>query len=452
MMDEIRPQAGPQTAFLSSSADIVVYGGAAGGGKTWALLLEPLRHVDNPEFSCVIFRRTYPQITNPGGLWDESANIYPLLGAKQNTSDLRWTFPSGAVVRFAHLQHEKNKYDWQGAQVPLICFDELTHFTESQFLYLMSRNRSMSGVRPYMRGTTNPDADSWVKDFLGPWVDDEHPDYPANPGDIRYFTQESGHIAWVDADWRDDLGLAGKSMTFIPARVQDNQALLDANPEYLANLRALPYVEMQRLLEGNWKVRPEAGKVFNRAWFEMVDAVPVGGQEVRFWDFAATAKKAQGDDPDYTVGLKLIRHDGLYYIADVIRERIAAPMVKRRVKNIAQQDGQQVEVAWEIEPGSSGLLWSNELAKELAGWNAKGVRPTGDKLQRAQPAAAQALAGNMKVLRAPWANGLLGELHGFPDLDHDDRVDGLSGAFTQLVHGFAVASKAKVTSRDDLFG
>ena len=108
------PQAGPQTAFLSSPADIVFYGGSAGGGKTYGLLLDPLRYVQYPKFGAVIFRRTYPEIKNEGGLWDESTNLYLPLGARPKETDLSWTFPSGCVISFAHLQHEKNIYSLAG--------------------------------------------------------------------------------------------------------------------------------------------------------------------------------------------------------------------------------------------------------------------------------------------------------------------------------------------------
>jgi hypothetical protein len=169
---EVKPQEGPQTEFLSTPADIAVYGGAAGGGKTWAILAEPLRHYDNPKFSAVIFRRTYPMIESEGGLWEESGNVYPLVGGKPRQRDLKWIFPTGMSVRFAHMQHETDKLNWQGSQIPFIGFDELTHFTESQFFYMLSRNRSVSaGIKGYIRATCNPDALSWVKKFLAPWVD-----------------------------------------------------------------------------------------------------------------------------------------------------------------------------------------------------------------------------------------------------------------------------------------
>src|SRR5688572_22738751 len=121
-----RPQPGPQTDFLSSSADIVIYGGAAGGGKTAGILMEAARHVDNKNYGGVIFRRTSPQITNQGGLWDESQVFYgDVPGAKPTQGKLLWTFKSGAKVAFRHMQHEKDMLTWQGSQVPFIGFDEL---------------------------------------------------------------------------------------------------------------------------------------------------------------------------------------------------------------------------------------------------------------------------------------------------------------------------------------
>jgi predicted phage terminase large subunit-like protein len=444
----LQPQPGPQRMFLSSTADFTIYGGAAGGGKTWALLLEPLYHIDNPEFAAVIFRRTYPQITNEGGLWDESLRLYPLAGGQPRQSDLEWRFPSGATIRFAHLQHEKDKYSWQGSQIPLICFDELTHFSRSQVLYMASRNRSLCGVRPYMRAGTNPDADSWVKELLAPWVDDEHPEFPYPPGRHRYYTVENDNIVWVDASWRDENGLAGKSLTFVPARVTDNQILLAQNPEYLANLRALPLVEQQRLLHGNWKVRPAAGKVFNRAWFEVVDVAPAGAKTVRFWDFAATEATLASDDPDWTVGVKVTRQGGTFYVLDVVRVRASPPEVKRLVKATATQDGTSVAVGWEQEGGSAGKMVKSDLLTFLAGFMARGIPSRGDKVQRAGAASSQALGGNVKLLRGAWNGPFLAELHGFPDLDHDDQVDGLSGGINMLIDmPENEAPKAVVVSR-----
>src|SRR5262249_55618941 len=115
----IGPQPGPQTQFLTTNADIAIFGGAAGGGKTYALLLEILRHIDNPNFGAVIFRRNSTQVRNQGGLWHESLGLYSRFGAHPREAFLEWRFPSGMRVKFAHLEHQKTVYEWQGAQVPL---------------------------------------------------------------------------------------------------------------------------------------------------------------------------------------------------------------------------------------------------------------------------------------------------------------------------------------------
>src|ERR1700680_4670734 len=126
----ISAQPGPQTAFLQTAADICIYGGAAGGGKTVGLILEPLRHVGRvPGFTAAFFRRTTPQITNPGGLWDESQNFYPRLGGTPHLRAQEWRWPRGGKIKFSHLQLASTVYDWQGAQITLIYFDEWTHFT-----------------------------------------------------------------------------------------------------------------------------------------------------------------------------------------------------------------------------------------------------------------------------------------------------------------------------------
>jgi len=188
--ETIKPQPGPQTAFLSSPADIAIYGGGAGGGKTWGLLMEPLRHVSNPGFGAVFFRRSTVQIRNEGGLWDESAVLYPQIGGDPKEHTLSWAFPTGASVSFAHLEHDKTRFNWQGSQIPLICFDELTHFSAVQFWYMVSRNRSMCGVRPYIRATCNPDADSWVADLIAWWIDqDTGLPIAERAGKLRWFVR-----------------------------------------------------------------------------------------------------------------------------------------------------------------------------------------------------------------------------------------------------------------------
>jgi hypothetical protein len=257
---------------LASPADIVIGGGAAGLGKTYTLLLEFLRHINISDWGGVIFRRTSPQIRNQGGLWDTSMTIYPGAGGRPKESVLEWDFKRGARLKFAHLEHEKNIYDWQGAQIPFIGFDELTHFSKKMFFYLLSRNRSTCGIRPYMRATCNPDPESWVAEFISWWIDPEtgYP-IPERDGVVRYFAIDGDVIIWGDSygeviekAWyflEDAIGSSGlsadnfvKSATFISGSIYDNKELLKVNPEYLANLLAQDEITKNQLFKGNWKV------------------------------------------------------------------------------------------------------------------------------------------------------------------------------------------------------
>lgn len=604
---EIRPQAKQET-FLATSADIAIYGGAAGAGKSFSLLLEALRHVTtNPEFYAVYFRRNTTQIRNPGGLWDESAKLYPLAGGSPVQTILEWKWPKGGRVKMAHLEHEKTVYDWQGSQVPLLCcavgtkiimedgskkeiqdikigdkvltlngykkvtltgiprtekcvkicssngeeqinssnhkiltihgwvsyddiayeslpcldmerpilrkpfhifsqlsdkiprflkqypvcffwgllhklkslklyldrqflqvisvckellnqdndcvlsigynsktvrhilsrpqiklaglflllvdyvvspflfvcvwsyviflnilanfrsnylfyihqcdvlfdevkgnnrdgvlqltdvvvhipkslildgkdivrehtlhklqychpytfeeriaeedvylstfsmcpvgyrevidltiedechyisefglvnkncFDEITHFTESQFFYMLSRNRSMCGVKPYVRATCNPDADSWVAQFLDWWIDHNGFAIPERSGVIRWFVRVKGEMKWADSKEQcilehgnhnlpiDSPGqVQPKSVTFISAKLEDNQALMQSDPGYMSNLLALDVVSQARLLDGNWKIKYDSGfEIFKEISLLGDDGLPV---------------------------------------------------------------------------------------------------------------------------------------------------------------------------------
>lgn len=446
----IRPQAGPQERFLSSSADIVVYGGSAGGGKSWGLLMEPLRHVTtNHQFAAVFFRRNTTQIRNPGGLWDESRTLYPLLGARPAKAVLEWRWPFGGLVKFAHLEHDSTVYDWQGAQIPLICFDELTHFTKAQFFYMLSRNRSTCGVKPYIRATTNPDADSWVKEFIGWWIDEETGFFIAErSGVIRWFIRINDSIVWADSrrellerygspDLPDDHPdqVQPKSVTFIGAKLDDNKILIAKDPGYKANLMAQNAVERARLLGGNWKIRPAAGLYFQREWVKIVDAVPAGIEIVRYWDLAATEKNSE-NDPDWTVGIKLgySRATKRCIVLHALRLREGPHKVEQAITNTAAADGRGVRIALPQDPGQAGKSQAQSLISMLSGYNVSARSERGDKIVRFSPFSAQCEAGNVEFVRGPWNGAVFDWLEAFPDAAHDDDVDACSGAYAYFVN------------------
>jgi predicted phage terminase large subunit-like protein len=438
----IGPQAGPQTQSLSTSADISIYGGAAGAGKTVSILLEPLRHIGNKDFGGVIFRRLTPQITNEGALWDESLKLYPLVGAEPRLGDLSWRFPAGAALSFAHLEHDKTVLSWQGSQIPFIGFDELTHFTKYQFWYMVSRNRSTCGVRPYIRATCNPDAESWVAEFIAWWIDPEtgYP-IPERAGVLRYFVRVGDAIVWADSPAElahhvnpaDGLPIPPKSVTFIPGKLSDNPALMKADPGYVANLMALPTVERERLLGGNWKIRAAAGLLFKRMWCAVVDAVPAGTVFVRGWDLAATPK-TETNDPDRTCGTKIGRiPDGRFIVAHHLRMWGGPNDVERALTNTATADGKSTRIAIPKDPAQAGKSQATNLAKLLAGYDVRFAPASGDKITRFAPFSAQAEAGNVLVLRGPWNDDWFTALESFgPDVKHDDDADSTSEAFNDL--------------------
>lgn len=437
--------------FLASPADIAIYGGAAGGGKSFALLLDPLRDKDNPLFRSVLFRRESTQLIKPGQLWDESQSLYRLVGGTPKQSpQLEWLFPRaprskvGARIVLSHLNQESDKYAWQGGQVAHMGFDEVTHFTRTQFFYMQSRVRSMSGVLGRVRATCNPDPDSWVKEFILWWLDDEG-QYAREDraGKLRWFIRVNDELVW--ADTREELvarypsdGKHAKSATFIPALLTDNRILMEKDPGYEANLNAQCLVDRERLKKGDWKIRESAGNMFRREWFRIVDAIPANCTAIRYWDRAGSEdpekqKKKSSGDPDYTVGVLLLRcPSGIFYVKHVVRFRGTPLDVETAIRNTASQDGYEVSIGIEQDPGQAGKAEAGYHIRNLAGYDVRAVAVSKNKIVRAKPASAQAEAGNIRLLRGEWNEPFLQELENFPGNGHDDQVDGLSGALNAL--------------------
>lgn len=438
-------------AFLESPADIVIYGGAAGSGKSHALLMEPLRNIDIPGFSAVLFRRTTVDLRNQGGMWPESREMYiPFGGRPRETPILEWRFPANSRVQFAHLEHEKTAFNWQGAQVCMIGFDELIQFSAFQFWYLLSRNRSTCGVRPYVRGTCNPEADSWVAQLIAWWIDqDTGYAIPERSGVIRWFVRINDTLIWGDnpedlAEHVDNRGepIPPKSLTFIPAKLEDNPKLMEADPGYRANLMALTTVERERLLMGNWKIRPSAGLYFQRHWCNILETRPDGNEWVwaRGWDLAATEER-EGTDPDWTtatlMGLNL--KTKRLCIADHRYERLSPHGVEEMLKNLAEQDTKRVKIALPQDPAQAGKSQRARLAGLLQGYNVRFRRMSktvGNKIERFSGFSAQAEARNVDVVRGTWNERWFTELEKFPPekagQGHDDDADSTSEAYAAL--------------------
>lgn len=456
----LAPQKGPQEMFLATPADICIYGGAAGGGKTFGLLLEPLRHKNNKDFNAVIFRREYTQITAPGGLWDSARKVYRYVkGAYPlKTPKLHWNFSSGASVNFAHLGDDGDCETWQGSQITMIGFDELTHFSEYQFFYMMSRNRTDSGVVPYIRATCNPDADSWVAEFIKWWINQDtgYP-IPERSGKIRWMVRLNEVIHWfntrqeaVDAAMENGMGkeeaeTMPKSVTFIASTLQDNQILMKNDPSYLANLLALALVERERLLKGNWKIKAAAGLMFKRTKVNMLENLPTDViLWARGWDLAATSEDEDGE-PAYTAGVLIgKRKNGRYIVADVINKRLDSAEVRELIKMTCISDRAKygrVTTRLPQDPGQAGKAQAQSFLKFLAGFIVKILAESGDKVTRAEPFSAQWLGlegmekGNVDVLIAPWNEEYFNQMENFPQSKFKDMVDASSSAFSEVESG-----------------
>ena len=325
-----------QALFLSRPEPEALYGGAAGGGKSDALLAEALRQVNIPHYRALILRKTFPQMSD---LVDRSRMIYQqsFPGASYSASGHCWLFPSGAKIYFGSMQYARDRTNYQGKAYDLIIFDELTHFSWEEYSYMMSRNRPTGpGTRVYMRAATNPGGvgHGWVRSrFIT----------PAPPG-----TPVTEHYT-VRGPQKKPLQLA-RSRVFIPSTIFDNQKLLQNDPQYLASLAALPEAEKQALLYGRWdsfegqvftEWRDDPAHYDDQRWTHVVEpfAVPAWWKIWRGYDF--------GYSKPFSVGWYAADDDGRLYR---IREyygctdtpntglRIDPVEQARRIREIEQSD------------------------------------------------------------------------------------------------------------------
>ena len=394
---KLKPQPGPQLAFHSSPADIVIFGGGAGGGKTWSLLVEPLRHIKTPNFRAGIFRRTRPQIKMDGGMWDEARDLYTPLKPNINQAGLTVDFRWDSRISFNGLQYEHSKRRYDGAQFTLLAFDQLEEFTEDQFWYLATRVRSRTGIRPYTRATCNPEPDSWLAELLDWWIGQDGYIIKKRCGKIRWLVREGEEIIW--ANNRESLvqrypDSMPHSLTFILATVYDNQELLAYDPSYISRLKMQhPLVYLRLHGEGtgadnrggNWKIRAGAGQLFNHDWFRVVDSPPSRAQstDVIFWDTAATERDADPkNEPSATAYVWLRRHGETYYVMQIgefYEFTTLEDTLMNNTREIAEDLHNDLHVRWEREPGSAAKRESHRWAKEMRSFSlsARGIISAG---------------------------------------------------------------------------
>ena len=448
-------QAGPQRQAAESRADVLLFGGGAGGGKSRFLVQDAVKYYDHPAMSSILFRRTRDEMRGEGSLWAESEQVYPYLDGVPTESVLRWRFPAGGGLRFSHLEHEKSKLQHQGKQYSFIGFDELTHFTEGQFWYLYSRLRSAAGIPTRLRATMNPDPDSFVLDLIRPYLDENGTPAPQLSGALRWFVREGSKLHWYDT--REAAPEHAQSFTFIASKLEDNQILMRGDPTYLTKLRALPLIEQARLLGGNWFIRPSAGDYFQSAWFPRLPntaveraahgfkASPRYVAYWRAWDLAATAGAGKGeyrivgapreqvdmirpeaDDPDFTVSYLFgLMDDGRVVLLDCTRHMDTPGAVEWLIGRCCEQDpAGTVQVFWQ-DPAQAGVHQETILRRICRGRKVA-TSPSMRPELVARLASREAFAGRLLLpVGASWVTEVMKELEGYPSAKHDDTVSAL---------------------------
>ena len=393
-----------QSVFLRTYAIEALFGGAAGGGKSSALLMSALQYVDVPGYSAILFRRTFADLALPGALMDRFRDwIAGEPDIHWNSNSYVATFPSGARISFGYLNNKDDYLRYKGAEFQFIGMDEVTEIRENDYRYLFSRLRRpssgpLSRVPLRMRAASNP-APNWVRQ--------------------RFIVEGKS-----------------KGRVFVPSMLTDNPGV-DAD-SYRQALSALSPVERQQLEFGDWWATT-LGSMFDREAFVQLepDDKPVlttNSRAVRFWDLAATEPSPSNPDPDWTVGTLMIFDQGIAYVLDVKRARVKGEKVEQLIANTAAADGHDVAIRMEQEPGSAGKALCDQFARYVVpGYDFQGIRSTGDKVTRARPFAAAVANGNVRVIPGEWYGDWLDELTSFPEAaPHDDQVDSAVSAFTYL--------------------
>lgn len=418
-----------QWLFLSLHARQALYGGAAYGGKTFSILASALLYAHVPGYAAVLFRRTFPELSEPGGLVD-LANQW-LAGTDANfvaSPTPCWTFPVGrvplsasggvatphATLRFKHIQHDKDAEKLSlGATYQFMGWDELTTFTKKQYTMPQARLRrpghgSLSLVPLRARAGTNPGGEGheFVKEYFidSPWYWNKR--------------AEGGAGAW-------------ERRIFIPARISDNVS--GDREGYVESLEAaLDPVTLKRLMDGDWVIQ-EVGEVFDPTKLIVVQPEDVPGnlRWTRAWDTAGS----EGESAKYTVGARMAwdHERGHLWVSDLDRFRLRPGARDERMRAIAEADGIGTAILIEKGAADSGIKQADDHLRLLAGFSVQCIAPKGDKIVRAWPLARQWNSGKVRIVTGPWVGPLKTEAQLFnAKSKFKDQIDALSLGFNNL--------------------
>lgn len=459
------PASKKQAWFLSSDANIIVYGGAMGGGKSYCGLLRHLRWVDDPNYRGFIIRKNSTTLMKSGGLFDEAKQLYKAFDPRVQVKikDMKFIWPSGAEIAMSHLETDDDAEKFRGLQISGAMIDEATQISEDHTLVVLSRLRSKAKMVPNLFLTCNPSPDSYLRKWIDWWIIPKgeenagRPD-PKRDGKIRWFIRHESQMIWANTkqELLDMYGSRDKSgdlysddsekqhcrplsLQFISANIYDNPPLIKANPNYLANLQGLKRVKKERDLYGNWDVREDAAGFFKAEWlgepvspytFDIVSYC-------RAWDIAGSLPTEACNNPDWTAGVLISKtKTGLYIIEDVVRFRARFGEVLQKIIETAKKDPQGTRIVLPQEPGQAGKAAGQMMIRELASEGfGSSMRPTNkSKIVRFQPFASCAEAGIIRYAGGSWNDLYFSELEAFDGSRgiKDDQVDATSDAFITL--------------------
>jgi hypothetical protein len=355
--EEWRPHPGQQERFLASSAFEALTGGQAGGGKTSLLLMEALRQIGHPQYTARIFRRIFTSLEGANGLVQRSLEWYPAYGGVYNSTKHHWTFPSGAKIYFSHLQHEDDKFTYQGDEICYLAFDELTEFTETQYLYLLTRVRAPApGLRAYVRAATNPGQAGhyWVKErFITRDIVNQ----------LRYFARVEGKDTLVDSDHPGAL-----SRAFYPAAMSDNPSV---DPNYAPRILATgDPVLIARLLYGDWDAEHTEGRIYDTWSLDNISAEAAYDLERPvYWGVDDGYVEGQGPgSPSYHPRVIEFCQDTIIGGVNVFDEYLATgESYDETIRYLLEKPYRRPDVAWidgsaamfRAELGKAGIMTAN---------------------------------------------------------------------------------------------
>lgn len=456
-----------QGAFLEHRAGEGGYGGGKGSGKTRALVLAPLYWIGEPRFRGLLLRREKAEADRTLGA--EAAKVYPKLGAEWIAGRRAWRFPSGAEIEINGCEHPKDVERYFGTpELSFLGIDQLEHFTREMFLGLMSCVRSSAGLPLLTRWTANPGGigQAWIVERYGPWVqpppgapyhDPQYAGPYAQSGETLWFRTTAGDegrdiVCDLDAHEPDcaaerlRMSAPGpicepgrpcalhrpRSRTYVHAVISDNP--FTAGTTYETNLLSLDPVQRAQFLSGNWMLTAKPGDYFSRAFMPAIATAPaLAFCRLRYWDRAGTEQSRARSGTAWTAGVRLaLLTTGLIVVEHVHRGQWDPGRVDQEIVATADADPPGTLLVIERDGGQAGVAQAYYDSRMLAGRDFLHVPPFKDKVTRMRPWSAQARAGNVALIKAPWNEAYWREHEGCPGSIWD-QIDSSAGGLIQLL-------------------